>query len=130
MGLAHVVQYRADTVLRRHLQLAGDVVLHQLLEEVLVLVLQHIVVADAGADEHLLDLGDLPHFLQQLRVLGVIGVQIGAGLRRKAAAVLAHTALLLLLAAGVAEVGAGAAHVVDIALELGILRQQPRLLHH
>ena len=130
VGLAHVVQYRADTVLRRHLQLAGDVVLHQLLEEVLVLVLQHIVVADAGADEHLLDLGQLPHFLQQLRVLGVIGVQIGAGLRRKAAAVLAHTALLLLLAAGVAEVGAGAAHIVDIALELGILRQQPGLLHH
>ena len=132
MGLAHIVQHGADAVLRRDLQLAGDVIVHQFTEErlIFVLVLEHIVIADAGADEHLFDAGYLPHFLQQLRVLRVVRVQVGAGLGGEAAAVFAHSAPLLLLAAGVAEVGAGAAHVVDVALELRVVGQQLRLLQH
>lgn len=57
MGLAHIVQYAAHTVLRGHLELAGDMILHQLGKELAALVLEHIVEADAGADEHLLHPG-------------------------------------------------------------------------
>ena len=55
---------------------------------------------------------------------------IGTRLRRKTAAVLAHAAALLLLAAGVAEVGAWPAHVVDVPLEPRLVGQQLRLLQH
>ena len=130
MGLSHIVQHAADAVLRRHLQLAADVIVHQLLEEVLVLVLQHIVIPHAAADEHLLDAGDPPHPLQKLCILAVVGVQILAGLRRQAGLALAHAVLLLLTAGGMAEVGAGAAHIVDVALEPGIVGQQLRLRKH
>ena len=128
--LSHVVQYRADAVLRRHLQLSRDMVLHQLLKERPVLVLQHIVVPDAAPHEHPLDPRQLPHPPQQLRVLRVVRVQVRARLRRQTAAVLAHTAPLLLLAAGVAEVGAWPAHVVDVPLEPRLAGQQLRLLQH
>ena len=51
----------------------------------------------------------------------------GSGARQL---VLAHAAALLLLAAGVAEVGAGAAYIVDVALEPRLVGQQLRLLQH
>ena len=52
------------------------------------------------------------------------------GERGQTAAALAHPPPLLLGAGGVAEVGGGASHIVDIALELRVLRQQLRLPHH
>ena len=60
VGLAHVVQHMAHAVLGGHLQLAADVMLHQIGKELPVLVLQQVVEPDAGADEDLLDAGDLP----------------------------------------------------------------------
>ena len=55
MGLAHIVQHGVDAVLRSHLELAADVILHQLPEELVIFVLQHIVKPDARADEYLFD---------------------------------------------------------------------------
>ena len=52
MGLAHVVQGVGHAVLRGHLQLAGDVVLDQVGEELTAGVLHEIVEADAGADKN------------------------------------------------------------------------------
>ena len=54
VGLAHVVQHPAGAVLRGHLQLAGDVVAHQIGEEFAVFLAEHVVKADTAADEHLL----------------------------------------------------------------------------
>ena len=118
VGLAHIVQHRVDAVLRRHLQLAGDVVLHQLREEFLVLVLQHVVIADAAADKDLLHPRDGPELPQQGEVIAVVGIDILAGGGGQTALVGAHAVFQLLLAGGSAEVGRGAAHVVDIALEI------------
>ena len=130
MRLTHVVQHRGHAVLRRHLQLAADVVLHQLAEKVLILVLQHVVIADAAADEHFFHLRELAQPPQKLRVLRVVGVQIFARLGGKAAAIFAAAVLFLPGAGCVAEVGRGAAHVVDIALELRVFREDLRLPHH
>ena len=51
--LAHVGQRIGCTVLRSHLQLAGHMVLHQLLEEGVVRVGHQVVEPDTAADEHL-----------------------------------------------------------------------------
>ena len=55
MRLAHIVQHRVDAVLRSHLELAADVILHQLPEELVIFVLQHIVKPNARADKYLFD---------------------------------------------------------------------------
>ena len=123
MGLAHVVQYAAHTVLRGHLELAGDMILHQLGKELAALVLEHIVEADAGADEHLLHPRHLPDLAQEHQIVGVVGVQIGTRRGGQAGPAPAHSRLHLLLAGGAAEVGSGAAHVVDVALEAGVAGQ-------
>ena len=59
---------------------------------------------------------------QQVHVALVGDGEVLAGLGREAAPVDAGAGLLLLLAGGHHEVGRGAAHVVDVALELGVVR--------
>ena len=123
-GLAHHVQHRVGDVLRRHLQLAGDMVLHQLPQEGAVLVAEQVVEADAAADEHLLHPRQAAELAQQLQVIPVVHRQVFAGGGEQALAVGAHALCQLLLAAGMAEVGGGAADIVDIALEVRVLDQQ------
>lgn len=64
MGFPHPVEHRRRAVLRRHLQLPADMVLHQFLEKGLVLVLQQIIEPDAGTDEHPLDPWQRPQAAQ------------------------------------------------------------------
>ena len=130
MGLSHVIQHPVDTVLRGHLELAGHVIFHQLGEELPVPVLHQVVEPDAGADEHLFDAGDGPDLPQQLEVVGLVGVQVGAGLGGQAGPVPAHARLELLLTGGMPEIGGGPAHVVDVALKAGVLHQALRLPQH
>ena len=117
-------------MLRRHLELAADVVLHQLFEKALVRVGQQVVEADAGADEHLLDPRQLPQPAQQMEIFAVIRPQGGAGLWREAFFPLAQPLGQLSLAGGAAEVGRRPAHVVDIAFEARQLDQLFSLPHH
>jgi hypothetical protein len=49
-------------VLRRHLQLAADMVTAQFAQEGLCPVQEHVVVAQPGADEHLFDAGQRTDF--------------------------------------------------------------------
>ena len=65
----------------------------------------------------------LPQLAQEHHIVSVVGVQVGAGLRRQTGPVPAHTVLELFLAGGTAEGGGGAAHVVDIALEARVVGQ-------
>ena len=118
--LTHIVQGVGGAVLGRHLQLAGDVVLDQVGEELAAGVLHQKIEPDAGPDEDLFYLGELPQLAQEHHIVSVVGVQVGAGLRRQTGPVPAHTVLELFLAGGTAEGGRGAAHVVDIALEAGV----------
>ena len=83
-------------------------------------VLHQVVKADARPDKHLFYAGDGPQLAQQHHIIGVVGVQVGAGLGGQAGPVFTHAVFQLLLAGGSAEGGGGAAHVVNIALEAGM----------
>ena len=120
VGLAHVVQHAVHAMLGCHLQLTADVILHELCKKFAVFVLQHIVIADAAADEDLLHAGNGAQAAQKQQIIAVIGIKVLAGGGGETVAILAHTVLLLLFAAGMAEVGGGTAYVMDVALELGI----------
>ena len=73
-GLAHEVQHAVHTVLRRHPELAGDMVLHQLGEEGAAPILQQIVIADAAADKDLFHAGQRPQPAEQPEIIAVVGV--------------------------------------------------------
>ena len=120
--LAHIGQGVGGAVLRGHLQLARDVVFHQLLEEGFVGVGHQVVEADAAADEHLFDPRQSPQPAQDIQVVLVVYDQVGAGLGRQAVLAAGAHPLFHLLAAGrEAEIRRGAAHVVDVALEVGLV---------
>ena len=87
----------------------------------MVLVVQRVVKADAAADEDLLDAGNRAELAQQPHVALVGHAKVGAGLRREAATVHAGAGLCLLGAGGLHEVCRGAANVVDVALEVGVV---------
>ena len=117
-------------MLRGHLQLPADVVGHQLPEEFRIPVQEHIVIPYAAADKDLLHPRQGPQPPQKLRVFRVVRIQILTRLRGQAAPVFAAAVLLLPGTGGVAEVGGGAAHIVDVSLKLRVFRQDLRLPHH
>ena len=118
MGLAHFVQHRSGAVLRCHFQLAAHMVLHQLPKEAVIRVAKQIIIANTAADKHFLDSIHLPQRPKNVQIFSVIRLQIRAWFRRQAFFALAQAVLLLQGAAGVAEVGGGAAHIMNIALEV------------
>ena len=124
MGLAHIVQHRIDAVLRRHLQLAGHMVLYQLPKEGVPFVTEHIVIADAGADEDLFDTRNLSQLPQQRHIIGLIRIQVGTGLGRQTHPFGTDSLLQLLLTAWVAQVGRRAAYIVDVALKSRVMGQR------
>ena len=119
--LAHVVQGVVAHVLRRDLQLTGDVVLDQFAEERIVLFGHHVVVAQTGAHEHFLHALDAAQLTQQFEVIRVVGLDVLTGGGEQAALVLAAAVFLLLFAGRKAEIRGRAADIVDIALESGHL---------
>ena len=124
--LAHIAEHRIDAVLRRHLELAGDVVLHKLREERAVLVAEDIVKPHAGAHKHLLDARNGAQLPQQREIIAVVGNEIFARRRRKAVLQRTHAVFALLFAAGAAEIRRRAADIGDIALPERMVRH---LLH-
>ena len=88
-----------------------------------------VVKADAAADEDLFDTRQLAQVAQQLRVAAFVDHHVLAHTRPQAALVLAHAVLELLVAGGTAKVGRRSTHVVDVALKLGIAREQLGLAH-
>ena len=129
VGLAHIVQGVGHAVLRGHLELARDVVLDQVGKKLPAGVFHQVVEPNARPDEHLLHLGNLPELAQEEHVVGVVGVQIGAGLRSQAGSVAAHAVFQLLLAGGTAEGGRRPAHVVDVALKAWVPGEGHREAH-
>ena len=127
LWLAQTGEHRVAHVLRRHLQLPAHMVPAQFLQKTAALIGQHIVKADTGTDEHFLHSRKRPQFAQQFDVIPMIGFQIAAGRRKKALPVRAHALFHLFCAGRSAEIRRRAAHIMDISLELGILRHVPRL---
>ncbi len=64
---------------------------------------------------------------QQVHIIRMVRPQIAARRRKQALPVLAGPVCQLLFAGRMAEVGRGAADVVDVALEVGMLRHARRL---
>ncbi len=152
--LAHHREHRVAHVLGRQTQLAAHVVLQQLHQELVARVghgvveadsaaheLQQlhqelvarvghgVVEADSAAHEDLLHARDLPQVAQQLGVGILICVHVAADVRPQAAAVLAHAVGELLFARRLEEVRRGAAHIVDITLELGVVCEDLGFAH-
>ena len=126
---AHHLEDRVGDVFGGQAQLAAHVVLHEFVEEGGVVVEQDVVEADAAADEDLLHARKGTQFAQELHVVLVGDGELVAGRRRQAAFGGAGPVLGLFGAGGDAEVGGGAAHVVEVALEVGLLRHETRFLH-
>ena len=116
--LSHLLQHRVGNVFRSHLQLAGHMIFHQLFEKRVVLIGQQVVKANAGANEHLFHAGNGPELAQQSQIVAVICNQILTRLGEEALLGGTHALGQLLFAGGLTEVGGGAAHVVDIPLEI------------
>ena len=84
----------------------------------------------AASDKHLFDLWECLNFLNQPLILAVIDLEVFARGGSKALAVCAYPVLQLFVAGGIAEIGSGAAYVVNVALKAGKLRDLARFLHH
>ena len=87
-----------------------------------------IIIAQTGTHEHLFDLRQSADFAQQADVVRVIDDHIRAGFGKQALPPRAGADLELLIAGGAAEIGRGAADVMDIALEIRHLRDGFRLV--
>ncbi len=108
-------------MLRCQAQLARGVVLGKLLDEGMVGVEHRIVEADAASDEDLLHSWKLSELPQEVHIALVGDREVLAGSRREAAPVRAGTCCRLLLAGTDHELGSGATHIVDIALEVRVV---------
>ena len=113
-------------MLRSHLELTADVLFNKTAKECIALIRKHIIISNARTDKHLFYAGYTLHTLQQLDIFAVIGDEVRARSRRKAAAIRADTVLELPLACGTAEICRRTSDVVNIALEIRELCQQLR----
>ena len=127
--LAHYTQHRIAHVLGRYAQLARDMVLQQLAQKLVRGIGHGVVKADAAADEDLFDARQLAQVAQQLCVTALVDHHVLAHARPQTALVLAHAVFELLVTGGAAKVGRRSAHVIDVALKLGIAREQLGLAH-
>ncbi len=104
-------------MLRRNLQLPGNVVLYQLGKEGIVMLRHHIIIAQARTDKHLFDPRHLAQLAQQGEIVAVVGFQLPARRREQAAFPGAQAVLFLLFAGRVAEIRGRPPYVVNITLE-------------
>lgn len=122
--LAHHGQHCIAHVLGRYAQLARDMVFQQLAQKLVRGIGHGVVKADATADKDLLDARQLAQVAQQLRVAALVDHHVLAHAWPQAALVLAYAVLELLVAGGTAKVCRWPAYVVDVALKLGVAREQ------
>ena len=127
--LAHHREHRVAHVLGRYAELARNMMLQQLTQKLVRGVGHGVVKADAAADEDLFDARQLAQVAQQLCVAALVDHHVLAHARPQAALVLAHAVFELLVAGRAAKVCRRSAHVVDVALKLGIAREQLGLAH-
>ncbi len=126
---AHQIQYPGTDVLRRNLELAADVVLTQFMEEGGVGVCDQVVEPYSRLDEDFFYAREGPEFAQEFQVILMGDLQVGAGPWEEAPAVGACARSKLFFAGWLAEVGGGAAHIIYVALEIGLLGQPYGLVY-
>ena len=117
-------------MLRRHLQLSADVILHQTVEECLILIIHQIIITDAGADEHFLYPRQGPHGVEHLHIMRMIDLQVRARLGPQALPFRTGTVFCLFVTGRAGEIRARSADIMDIPLERGHRGDLLRLFHH
>ena len=128
--LAHDGEHLRADVLRRDFELAADVILTQLAEKRVGFVGHDVVITQTGAHKHFFNLGQGAHLAKQLDVIRVIDDHIRAGLGEQTLAACARADFELLITGGAAEIGRGAAHIMDVAFEIWHLRDGLRFINH
>ena len=116
--------------LRCDFELAADVILTQLAEKRVGFVGHDVVITQTGAHKHFFNLGQGAHLAKQLDVIRVIDDHIRAGLGEQALAACARADFELLITGGAAEIGRGAAHIMDVTFEIRHLRDGLRFIDH
>ena len=111
MRLAHFIKNHCRAMLGSNFELTADVILAELAEKSSVLVGQKIVKSETGADKHFFDAGQGAELSKERKVVAVVHLEIGTGLRVQTAAVLAGAVCHLLAAGRCAELGGRAADV-------------------
>ena len=86
---------------------------------------QDIVEPNARTHKHLLDSRQFPQGAQDIHIFPMIGFEIFARPGKQALPPLARAGLQLFFAGGAAEIGRGAADIVDISLEIRIAQKAP-----
>ena len=110
-------------MLGRDLELSRNVVANQLLEKRVTLVKHKIIEPDSRSYENFLDAGNFLNGSNELDIIAVIHLEIGAGLRCETTTVCASSELFLFIACRLSEIRGGTADVVDISFEILIFRQ-------
>ena len=118
---SHVREDLGARVFRGDLELSAYVVGAELLQKcVSARICQNVIVSDAGADENLLDPGNLPHSPEKGEIPPVIALQLSTRLGIEARLPAASPVRRLSVAGAPPEIGGRAAHVVNVAFEVGI----------
>ena len=121
--LPHAIQNMGRTMLRRHTQLPADMVLHQLFQERIAGILQHVVVPDPGADEYLFHTGKSPEGAKHMQIFTVIGLQSRACGGSQTFFPLAQPRFKLFFTGGLSEICRRSTHIVNVSLKTGAVCQ-------
>ncbi len=111
----------------RDLELSTDVMLDKFLQKRAAFVRQRVVKAHAGTHKHLFYPRQGAQGAEDIHVFAVVGDKVFARRGEQALPALAGPVFQLALAGRLAEVGRGAADIVDIALKIAIAGKQPGL---
>src|SRR5574344_238950 len=118
----HKAEHAVAYVFGRNFKLAGNVMFAQFAEKCSVFVHHQVIKPDAASDKNFLYSWPRAAFAQKLNVLAVVNFHVRARVCPHAVSVRASSALRLKLACVVAEVCSRSANVVDISLELRVVR--------
>ena len=124
MRLSHFIKNSGGAMLRSHLELTADVVFHQLTEESVVGIPQHIIISYSRSDKHFFHLWQASDCSENIKILAVVGMQSLARSRRKTFFTLAKTFFKLNKTACISEIGGRTADIVDISLEVRLFGQK------
>ena len=127
--LPHHLKHFVAHMLRSQTQLPRNVILGQFLNEFVgMLIKEHIIKAQAAAHEHLLNPRETAQLAKHVQIIAIVHLQTSTGLRCQTALSTACAFIELLGTSRLAEVCRWTTHIVDISLEIGVLRDGLRFL--
>ena len=124
---AHFGEHVVGDVLGRHAELSAYVILAEFTQKRPVLVCQKIVEPKTRPHKHFFDSGQRAEFAKEGQIVAVIHLEVWTGLGIETAAVVTGAFRELFVTGGAAEFRCGAADVMDVALEIGVLQADPGL---